>query len=354
VSRLPGRVPFSSTLRPSLSGALPRTAGGYSLGGGRIGGARYFSHGPAAPAQVLNNVSASVRAFWLSGQKAQFDGCNTRTGEKRYRAVTALQEQTGRKLQAMSKRAPGSFIDFKTNPTITAFSPLAGLTTKEADPEHLNTDGLLDVLSVDFARSLKELAITLGDLKSLSALGDLPMSHPGEGVIRVHFPGCDANIVDRLCDELGIRRGIVQQDEDFDAFTGAQMALLFPFAPSDTPSSKAPSVSSRRHRAHKYAKRDEVNWQDMVSPSSGTSSSYPSARSDDGFVDIPDSGSEIEPNPWVHPDDLSGYESDDAPAYFEPQTSRNHVPISGANSSSEYEGLEGIYRFLEECDGLRR
>lgn len=61
VSRLTSRAPFASTLRPNLTGgALPRTAGGYSLGGGRTGGARYFSHTPAAPAQVIN-----VSLYWF-------------------------------------------------------------------------------------------------------------------------------------------------------------------------------------------------------------------------------------------------------------------------------------------------
>ena len=66
VSRLTARAPFASTLRPNLTGgAFPRTAGGYSLGGGRTGGARYFSHTPAAPAQVMN-VSKLVRyIFYL-------------------------------------------------------------------------------------------------------------------------------------------------------------------------------------------------------------------------------------------------------------------------------------------------
>lgn len=55
VGRLTSRAPFASTLRPNLTGgAFPRTAGGYSLGGGRAGGARYFSHTPTAPAQVIN------------------------------------------------------------------------------------------------------------------------------------------------------------------------------------------------------------------------------------------------------------------------------------------------------------
>jgi hypothetical protein len=60
VSRLTTRAPFASTLRPNLTGgAFPRTAGGYCLGSGRIGGARYFSHTPAAPAQVINVKSIS-------------------------------------------------------------------------------------------------------------------------------------------------------------------------------------------------------------------------------------------------------------------------------------------------------
>ena len=39
ISQFAGRAPFASTLRPNLTGgALPRTAGGYGLGSGRIGG----------------------------------------------------------------------------------------------------------------------------------------------------------------------------------------------------------------------------------------------------------------------------------------------------------------------------
>jgi hypothetical protein len=117
------RTPFASTLRPNLTGGtLSRTSGGYSLGGGRTSGARYFSHTPAAPAQVVSNVSAAVRAFWLSGQKAQFDGL-TSAGEKRYRSITSLQEATGRKMQSMSNKAPGSFIDFSKSEDLTLGTP---------------------------------------------------------------------------------------------------------------------------------------------------------------------------------------------------------------------------------------
>src|SRR5271170_394506 len=94
VGRLTSRAPFTSTLRPSFTGGtLCRSAGGYGTGAGRVGGVRYFSHSPAAPAEVVNNVSQAVRAFWLSGQKAHYDGINPRSGEKRYKAVSELQHK---------------------------------------------------------------------------------------------------------------------------------------------------------------------------------------------------------------------------------------------------------------------
>ncbi|KAJ1331112.1 hypothetical protein MN608_04570 [Microdochium nivale] len=130
VSQFPGRTPFANALRPNLTGgALPRSAGGYGLGSGGVGGARFFSHGPTSQAQVFQNVSQAVRAFWISGQKAQFDGVNSR-GEARFRAVSAIQDETMRKLSACSyssatRQAPGSNLDFPLNPTVTALGPLS-------------------------------------------------------------------------------------------------------------------------------------------------------------------------------------------------------------------------------------
>jgi hypothetical protein len=57
----------------------------------------------------------------------------------------------------------------------------------------------------------------------------------------------------------------------------------------------------------------------------------------------------VEQNLW-----LEGYES------MENSSNSDHESVSGMkqsalqNSSSDYEGLEGIYRFLEECDNSRR
>lgn len=313
VSRLTTRTPFASTLRPNLTGgALPRTAGGYSLGGGRTGGARYFSHTPAAPAQVVNNVSAAVRAFWLSGQKARFDGI-TAKGDKKYRAVTNLQEETCRKMRSMSRNTPGSFIDFHINPTVTALSPLGAAfgSSVERSAPSLNTEGFLDVLSVDFSRALKDLAATMNDLKRLSTLGDLPITLEQKSTLRVRFPGCDAATVERLCDEVGVQRGIVHQDPEFDSSVGANVALVFPFAPSSQHTISSPGGSLRSQTGHDYEAIDAMH-----------------------------------DNPWLEGYESMEYGSDSGSDFF--------IKPSELQHSSDYEGLEGIYRFLEECDNARR
>jgi hypothetical protein len=308
VGRLTTRAPWNSTLRPNLSaGAFPRSAGGSSLGGG----ARYFSHTPALPAQVVNNVSIAVRAFWLSGQKAQFDGLNS-AGEKRYRNISVLQEQTGRNMQSLPKTSPGSFIDFSIAPTVTALTPLGATfgfgSSLERSVPTLNTEGFLDVLSVDFARALKDLAVTLNDLKSLSTLGDLPITMENKNTLRVRFPGCDAETVERLCEEVGVQRGIIYQDEGFDSLSGTKMALLFPFAPTTEHTFSCTGGSLHSQSGHYFEEMED-------------------------FLD----------NPW-----MDGYESASG------GESASLTKPSEYPHSLDYEGLEGIYRFLEQCDNARR
>ncbi|KAL2016952.1 hypothetical protein VTK56DRAFT_2828 [Thermocarpiscus australiensis] len=339
VAQLTGRAPFASTLRPNLTGgALPRTAGGYALpgGSGRVGGgggARYFSHTPAAPAQVVHNVSQAMRAFWLAGQRARYDGVGPR-GEARYRAVGAAQEEARLRLErallprSRGSAAPGAFVDFKISPTVTALSPLgvaAALPGDSVGEEEkadcaatLHAEGFLEVLSVDFARALKDLAAVMTDLKSLAALGDLPVSLERTGVLRVRFPGVDAETVERLCDDVGVKRGVVGEDPDFDASAGVAVALRFPFAPDGscerTITSPGGSVRSR-----------------------GSESS----DVEEAFI-----LGELDENPWrlSSPElGLEGYESMSSPI----------LSSSGEHRSEDFEGLEGIYRFLEECDRAR-
>ncbi|KAI9710925.1 MAG: hypothetical protein M1820_002360 [Bogoriella megaspora] len=340
-----GRAPFASTLRPNLTGGtLGRTAGGYALGSGKIGGARYFSHGPAAPQHVVQNASQAVRAFFLSGQKVQYDGFNKTTGDKRYKAVTALQEETGRKMRSLPKATPGSYIDFDINPTITALTPLSSIagfsySAPESNTKTLNTSGLLDVLSVDFSRALKELCAVLNDLQRLAALGDLPITYRTSS-LRVHFPGCDAETVERLCDELGIQRGIITQDADFDAYTGTEIALLFPFAPSKEVSEC--EFYDYRTPPTKYPQED-INWQEMISPETDFQLYDSSTQSEYEQIEA---GPE---NPWAK-DSPSGYHTLrsselQSEAMYEPEPRQSPL---------EYQGFEGIYRFIEQCDAAQR
>lgn len=298
---------------------MPRTAGGYSLGGG----ARYFSHGPAAPAQVVQEVSQAMRAFFLSGQKLRYEGVNSR-GDRRYRAVSALEDKAMNKLAAFPLSTPGAYIDFHLSPTVTALSPLAAAITDasgvsgfkaEAAGVTLNTEGFLDVLSADFGRALKDLTSVYADLRRLSVLGDLPIMMQRKDGLRVRFPGVDADTLERLCDDIGIQRGIISQDPDFDAATGVPVALRFPFAPDSDKTVTSPGGSVRSLEGHELDADLSLE--------------------DDSFVReafLNDAGE----NPWLS--DPEGYESVSPPI------------SSGEHCSEDFEGLEGIYRFLEECD----
>lgn len=336
-----GRAPFASTLRPNLTGGtLGRTAGGYSWGSGRAGGARYFSHGPAAPAQVINNVSQAVRAFLVGGHKAQFDGINPHTGEKRFKTVSALRDQVNRTLNTVPKATPGSYISFDINPTVTALTPLKavkGFASFTQEKESLNNEGLLDILSVDFSRAVKELAAVLKDLQRLSQLGDLPIAYE-RSTLKVYFPGCDAGTVETICNEFEVERGVVHQDEDFDSFVGTEIALLFPFAPSQTPSEcdffDRP-VADRQHV------QPVIDWQHMLSPSA-LGSDADSTHSEHSWDELDDFAEER--NPWLSSSSPSGYESLHT---SEADELDMHTPL-------EYQGVEGMYRFMAQCESSVR
>lgn len=341
-------------MRPNLTGGtLGRTAGGYSHGG--AGGARYFSHGPTAPAQVIQSVNQAIRAFMIGGKKAQFAGVNQHTGEKRYRQVTELQAEASLKMSAVPKATPGSFIDFAVNPSITALSPFGAVSGfKEAQQQkmdHLNTEGLMDILSIDFSRALKELAIILNDLKKLSTLGDLLITYQ-DSCLRVHFPGCDSDTVEGLARELGLQRGVVQQDPDFDTFNGTEIALLFPYAPS-----KSPSECEFFDQPVTQRKTD-LWWGDPAmyeeAPASPMLYNLPtpdySTMSEQSLEleGIPDDV--LSGGPWLS--SPSGYETIHSSELDSPRVHAKES--SGATTPLEYQGIEGIYRFMAEIDAAER
>ncbi|ODA78766.1 hypothetical protein RJ55_06149 [Drechmeria coniospora] len=322
VAQFSGRAPFATTLRPNLTGgAMPRTAGGYSLGGG---GARYFSHAPAAQAQVVHNVSQAVRAFFFSGQKIRYDGVGPR-GDRKYRAVSKIEDEAIRKLADIPRSQPGSFIDFRLSPTMTALSPLAAAITYPSETAHravgtaapasLNTPGFLDVLSADFGRALHDLTSVYADLRRLAVLGDLPIVQEKNDTLRVRFPGVDAATVEQLCNDFGIERGIVGQDPDFDLAVGVPVALKFPFAPDSRKALTSPGGSERS--------LESLDFDSM-------SSSEADLFVRESLVQ------QMEENPWLS--DPEGYET------------MSSALRPAEPGSEEFEGLEGIYRFLEECD----
>lgn len=320
---------------------MNRTAGGYSLGSGRIGGARYFSHSPAAPAEVIQNVSQAVRTFYSGGKKAQYTGVNPQTGRKKYKTVSALQDETFRKVRSVPKASPGSYVDFQVNPTITALTPLqsvAGFSANahsESANATLHSEGLLDVLSIDFSRTLKDLSAVLNDLKRLSDLGDLPITYQGSGALRVQFPGCDAETVERLCEELGVARGVVAQDPDFDVFAGTEIALLFPFAPSEAVSETESVVNAQ----------EAIDWHNMVQDEAEKYSTQSEMSRQSQFEIL--TMSQDFSNPWASDSaSLEGYSS-----LSSPKSSRR-APT--ASDPLEYQGFEGIYRFIEMCNEAQR
>jgi len=265
-----------------------------------------------------------------------------RTGEKRFKAVTELRDTATKTMTSIPKATPGSFIDFSVNPTITALTPLSAVTgfyASNNNIEGLQTEGLLDVLTVDFSRALKELTGILSDLKKLTDLGDIPITYQNS-CLRVHFPGCDAETVEKLADELGVQRGIIGQDPEFDAFVGTEIALLFPFAPSKTGSEFSFYERSVAHRTFKpnagYA-QSTLEQDEFMSPD---------------FSALSDAGLDYEyiaeeTSPWLS--SPSGYESMHSSELFDSgqRETNRHSPL-------EYQGIEGIYRFIEQCDSARR
>lgn len=349
VSRLTTRSPFASTLRPNLTGGtFCRTAGGYAIGAGRIGGARYFSSSPAAPAQVVQNVSAAVRAFWLSGNRARFDGINKRTGSKQYKVVTPLQDEATRKMYAAAPTAPGAYVEFELSPMISAFDSLVPSkkqtteTVSGFEPITLNSDNLMELLSVDFGRALREFTTVLNDLKKLSTLGDLPISLRGRSTIHVRFPGCDAESVERLCNEIDMQRGVIRQDEDFETRNGTEIALLFPFAPSH---SGTEEELFSIHGPMSMSPSHQLDWRNMIS-------SEDTKESADTHSPEMHDYTNLDQNPWATPS--SGYSSINiselGDRVFFPDLSNDPIQTSNSN----YEGVEGIYKFIEECDRARR
>lgn len=316
---------FGNTLRPRLSGgALPRTAGGYSLGGAS---ARYFSHGAVAPAQVVSQVSSAMRTFLLNGHKGMGEyhrtrGTNGRAGVRAQLAAQMNGDVTG---------GAGAWIDFDMSPTFTTLSQFRGATLANAET--------LEMLARDFAAIVSDAAAVLGDIKKLAALGDLPVSLADAGrsdTIRVHFPSCDRAAVERLCVELGVTRGVVGEPDNATRFA---FELLMP----QLDFSSHPAAGGLMMPA-----AQAVDWMDMLTPPPASPSALHESLSQSE-----------EGGRW-----LSALSSVDGAAYFgDACTHASMSPLEEVSvgeaatpSSMKSEGggsgsdTGGIYAFLEQCD----
>lgn len=300
---------------------------------------------------MIQNVNAGIRAFFVGGGKARYDGADPSTGAKRFRSLTKTEDQVLNNLDKhISGAAKGTNLEFQLSPRVTALLP--------STSETLGSENILEVLSVDFARALKDLSLTLSDLRRLSALGSLPLTLTSTSkgpILSVRFSGCDAETVIRLCEELGVFQGIVREDKCWEHEKDVEMALLFPFAPT----------SSEQHDGSEYFEQqphqatvdtviapEQVEWQGMLSPSLTSDFSVKSYEHvSPVFYDGEGSRSQ------------SAYESmresdfaDDDP-YVRHHHQHASSPVAARKSGSaseDYEGLEGIYRFLQECDAARR
>ena len=282
-----------------------------------------------------------MRAFWIQGHRARYDGCDPH-GQKRFAKVSVTQDEglrTMRKAIDLSN-AKGTIVRFRLAPTVTA---LAGAEQTLAD------DSIMHDLASDFARGVQDLAAILSDLTKLKdAYGALPVSW-GEGVVSVRFSGCDGKVVEGLCDEVGVRRGVIVEDEgwavdDDSGDKDVRMALLFPFASSTAPS----TAEQNNDHVQAMFTNPPVLKPPRTSPGLSTRSLTSALDSpswyDEGFIPSPPEESVAPSRSFDNHSvllDSDGTES----------VSADHT---GGVATRDYEGVEGIYRFLAECDRARR
>lgn len=288
---------------------------------------------------MIHNVNAGIRAFFVGGGKAGFDGVDPITGEKRFKTVRPTEDKVLRTFDTVKSAAvKGTNLEFRLSPTITALLPSASFEKQES----LSTEGLLSALSTDFAHALRTLSLTLSDLKRLSALGSLPVSltHSAKGpILSVRFAGCDAEIVSLLCEELGVFNGIVRQDAEWDDSKEVEMALLFPFAPTRLDSPESDCAAD--YFEHSPKSPEQLEWQGMMTPS--TKMDTPSSTMSYDHLAHPIM---LSASPSGY-DSMGGSDFGDENPYFGSRSPRTAQGRAG-------DDFQGIMRFLAECEDARR
>lgn len=252
----------------------------------------------------------------------------------------------------MARSMKGTNLEFKLSPTITALSPVFSSANQQSTfgTTSLNDLDVLDNIATDLALAVKDLAVILADLRVLSAFGDLPISLTTTStgpVLRIRFPGCDADLVSRLCDEVGVRRGIISEDEAWTAEKDVEMALLFPFGPMGEDGAATEMDDAAEYFNQKSldqgCRPEELEWRHMLSP--------PRIESSHSFATIPLPSQKINTPSGYESLRDSDFTSDGA--YVHP-LSPFKTPTHSTTQSADYEGVEGIYKFLRECEDSSR
>lgn len=339
-------TPFATTLRPRLTGgAFPRTASGYSLGNGGVAGARFFSHGPASPGEVITQVAQAMRAMAMGGKNAAEEYRKHRNGGKvNVRAhLAAMLTQDG--------TAPGAYVDFHMAPTFTSLSRLS--------KNSIGNTNFMAALDEDFTEIVNDVATVWSELQKLTTFGDLPVSlaNDKEDTIRVYFAGRDREAVLRLCDEVGVTRGVVGEEERFGFELLMPTLEMKPYLESEGGSFHAFSpVTVPQQRV----KGTGLYWEDMLSEKEGEIEGSCVSQDGDTEAMMTEDGTEYTPPVSVEGyifegSSVSGlsplFSSSDGSAglMFPPYPQASVPAVPGPDL-----GVEGLQRFLEECEGYGR
>ena len=283
-----------------------------------------------------------MRAMANSGKNAvdeyrQRDGTMGRAGVRAQLAAALAQNGT----------APGAFVDFYMGPTFTCLSRLSKNSIADA--------AFMASLSEDFNAIVADVSAVFADLRKLATLGDLPVSLAKykEDTIRVFFAGCDREIVERLCDEVGVTRGIIGEEECFG------FELLMPtldFHPMMTKLVPGMRNSASGSPPSQPQRRVNLYWQDMLS-SSDDDEDGDSSISEDGYGNGQMTMSGTGSTPSVSLETGTGYlfsgSSVSGISLAQWSSSGGSTPPRPRPQLNPVE-VQGIQRFLEQCEEYSR
>lgn len=150
-----------------------------------------------------------MRAFVLSGKDMSYYASKRRNNTDTY---TRGQIKMHLAAANTDRLAPGAYVDFHLAPKFTCLS--------ESDPVGYtcldnSRGGFMDELDVELNSAMRDMIRVHQDLRRLAYLGELPVTLISPATLRVHFRGCDAELVNALCDEVGVVTGVIHEDERF-------------------------------------------------------------------------------------------------------------------------------------------